>query len=82
MNEEPPRKSFWEVFANQNTVATILAITLFVTLETIAILAGMAVLEHKYELSGGISDMFKIVLGGIGGSLATYIGVKRNGKET
>jgi len=83
--EEPPRKKgFWQSWSEkpgQHAVAEIMAFTLFAGIIIIAIMAGVAIMLRKYELTGGIADMFKIVLGGIAGSLATYIGVKRNGEK-
>lgn len=84
MNDEPPRKSFWELWLNQSgqrIVAVIMALALCFTLVIAALTAGIALLEHKPELPGIIADMLKVVLGAIVGALSVYLGTKKNGNS-
>lgn len=81
MSEEPPRKTFWDWMNSEDhrAVATIMACSVGMTICILAIFTGMALLQHKYDLNGNVSDMFKMVLSAMIGSLGTYIGLKKNG---
>jgi hypothetical protein len=84
-NKEPNRKkSFWEMWfdhiSGERTVSIILSISLGLTLTIISISAGIAMMMHKFELTGIIADMLTTVLGAIVGALSVYLGMKgKNG---
>ena len=85
MNDEPPRKkTFWELYAGlsgQRAIAAIMALSLGLTLIILAITGGIAMLINKFEVTGVVADMFKLVLGAMVGALSVYLGIRTQNGE-